>query len=162
MVGSFALKALQSRGIDPETVARLNIFTGRAEQDESGETRVVPDESGNVVVFPFMERGAIVAEKYRAAGKKFWQRRGGRRTFWNSDVLDDPTLEHMPLIITEGEIDALTAIDCGFPLTVSVPDGAPAVRDSLSPSALRAKRRYEQIPDEEMRVLIAWMRLLQR
>lgn len=40
--------------------------------------------------------------------------------------------------------------------------GAPAVRDSLSPSALRAKRRYEQIPDEEMRVLIAWMRLLQR
>ena len=28
--------------------------------------------------------------------------------------------------ITEGEIDAITAIECGFPLSVSVPDGAPA------------------------------------
>jgi twinkle protein len=31
----------------------------------------------------------------------------------------------MPLIITEGELDAMTAIQCGFPLAVSVPDGAP-------------------------------------
>lgn len=135
-VGNFALKALQSRGIDPETVVRLNIFTGRADQDENGETRVVADENGNVVVFPFIERGVVVAEKYRAAGKKFWQRRGGRRTFWNADVLDDPALEHMPLIITEGEIDALTAIECGFPLTVSVPDGAPAVKDGEDPEQL--------------------------
>src|SRR5262249_9416209 len=33
-----------------------------------------------------------------------------------------------PLIITEGEVDALTAIDCSFPFTVSVPDGAPPPR----------------------------------
>jgi twinkle protein len=39
----------------------------------------------------------------------------------------------MPLTITEGEIDALTVIDCGFPLTVSVPDGAPPVRDGEDP-----------------------------
>jgi twinkle protein len=42
-------------------------------------------------------------------------------------VLDDPALEHgtHPLIITEGEPDALAAICCGYPLAVSVPDGAP-------------------------------------
>ena len=96
----------------------------------------MPDENGNIVVFPFIERGSIVAEKYRAAGKKFWQRKDGRRTFWNADVLDDPALDHYPLIITEGEIDAITAIDCGFPLTVSVPDGAPAVRDGEDPEEL--------------------------
>jgi twinkle protein len=135
-VGNFALKALQSRGIDPETVARLSIYTGRSVAGEDGESHVVPDENGNIVVFPFIERGSIVAEKYRAAGKKFWQRKDGRRTFWNADVLDDPALDHYPLIITEGEIDAITAIDCGFPLTVSVPDGAPAVRDGEDPEEL--------------------------
>ena len=135
-VGNFALKALQSRGIDPETVARLSIYTGRSVTGEDGESHVVPDENGNIVVFPFIERGSIVAEKYRAAGKKFWQRKDGRRTFWNADVLDDPALDHYPLIITEGEIDAITAIDCGFPLTVSVPDGAPAVRDGEDPEEL--------------------------
>jgi twinkle protein len=135
-VGHFALKVLHQRGIDPETVVRLGIYTGSSREGENGETSVVPDENGNIVVFPFMEHGRAVAEKYRAAHKRFWQRAGGRRTFWNADVLDDPALDHMPLIITEGEIDALTAIDCGFPLTVSVPDGAPAVRDGENPEDL--------------------------
>lgn len=136
LAGNFAQKALMSRGIDPETVARLGIYTGKSVQSETGETSVIPDDTGNIVVFPFIERGHTVAEKYRAAGKKFWQRKDGRRTFWNADVLDDPALESFPLIITEGEIDALTAIDCGFPLTVSVPDGAPAVRDGEDPEEL--------------------------
>ena len=70
------------------------------------------------------ERGVVVAEKYRTPDNRFWQRPGGRRTFWNADVLDDPALAvgQYPLIITEGEIDALTAIDCGFPLA-QVPTG---------------------------------------
>src|SRR5262249_10308003 len=51
------------------------------------------------------------------------------KTFWNADVLDDPQLGNgMPLVITEGELDALSAIDSGWPFTVSVPDGAPPVR----------------------------------
>lgn len=133
---NFAQKALQSRGIDPETVVRLGIYTGRTVTNGKGESSVIADDTGNIVVFPFIERGMSVAEKYRASGKKFWQRQGGRRTFWNSDVLDDPALDHYPLVITEGEIDALTAIDCGFPLTVSVPDGAPAVRDGEDPEEL--------------------------
>jgi mono/diheme cytochrome c family protein len=38
--------------------------------------------------------------------------------------------------------------------------GAPAVQDSLSPSTVRAKRRYEQIPPADMRVLIAYLSAL--
>lgn len=125
ILGAKGAAAFERRGLSPETVVKYGIYT--AERLESGE--VVPSESGNVIVFPFFERDVVVNEKYRAPGKKFWQRTGGRRTFWNADALDDPALAdgRMPLIITEGEPDALTAIDCGFPLTVSVPDGAPGV-----------------------------------
>jgi twinkle protein len=139
-LGPIGLEAFERRGISPETAARYAIYTGSRQADG----RVIPDSAGNIVVFPILERGAVVNEKFRAPGKKFWQRPGGRRTFWNSDALDDPALEtgQLPLIITEGELDALTAIDCGFPLTVSVPDGAPPVPDGADPAEL------EPIADE--------------
>jgi cytochrome c5 len=38
--------------------------------------------------------------------------------------------------------------------------GASAVQDSLSPSAVRAKRRYEQIPAADMRALIVYLAAL--
>ena len=136
-LGTKGVKAFEARGISPETAARYQVYTGRV-TDDGGAREVVPDENGNIVVFPFVDRGRIVAEKYRAPGKKFWQRAGGKRTFWNADALDDPALEAgaAALTITEGEVDCLTAIDCGFPLSVSVPDGAPAVREGEDPTDL--------------------------
>jgi twinkle protein len=112
----------EKRAISPDLVTKLEIYT--AARDGNGAC--VPSARGNVLVFPFFEHGVVVNEKYRGPGKVFWQTKGGRKTFWNSDVLDDPGLEQglYPLTITEGEIDALTAIDNGWPLTVSVPDGA--------------------------------------
>jgi twinkle protein len=140
-LGRTAVQAFEGRGISAETAARFGIYTGKTVQTAGPEPRsdVVPDAEGNVVVFPFFERSVVVAEKYRAPGKRFWQRPGGRRTFWNADALDDPSLAtgHLPLIITEGEIDALTAVDCGFPLAVSVPDGAPTVPTGERPDELR-------------------------
>lgn len=134
VLGRIGLEAFERRKISPETAARFAIYTASRAVDGT----VSPDVAGNIVVFPFEEHGAVVNEKYRGPGKKFWQRKGGRRTFWNADALDDPGLEsgQLPLVITEGELDALTAIECGFPLSVSVPDGAPAVNDSEDPSAL--------------------------
>ncbi len=122
VLGKKGAEAFERRGIGAETVARLNVYTGKFIDGE-----VVPHEDGNIIVFPFIEHGVSVNEKFRGPQKKFWQRTGGRKTFWNSDALDDPALAdgRLPLVITEGEIDALTAIDCGWPLSVSVPDGAP-------------------------------------
>lgn len=139
-LGRKVAEAFEKRGISAETVARYGIYTARWDSERK---EALPEETGNVVVFPFLERGAVVSEKYRAPGKKFWQKAGGRRTFWNADALDDPALANgtMPLIITEGEIDALTAIDCGFPLTVSVPDGAPPADDD--------KRPRDEKPEDE-------------
>jgi len=132
-LGPAGIAAIEARCISVETAVKYGIYTGRSDRGE-----VIADAAGNVLAFPFERRGAVVGEKYRAQPKKFWQRAGGQRTFWNADALDDPGLEsgYLPLIITEGEFDALTAIDCGFPLSVSVPDGAPPVRDGENPDDL--------------------------
>lgn len=134
VLGPIGLEAFERRAINPDTAARYAIFT--ASKDWNND--VVPDSKGNIIVFPFLEHGRVVNEKYRAPGKKFWQRSCGRRTFWNADALDDPALENgqQPLVITEGELDALSAIDSGFPLAVSVPDGAPPVADGDDPENL--------------------------
>lgn len=133
-LGPIGLEAFERRSISAETAARYAIYT--ASRTVDGD--IVPDSRGNIVVFPFLQHGTAVNEKYRAPGKKFWQRSGGRRTFWNADALDDPTLEsgQNALVITEGEIDALSAIECGFPLAVSVPDGAPPVPEGKEPADL--------------------------
>lgn len=136
--GNMAVKAFEGRGINPETASRFAIYTAKSVQNEDGSRETIPDPNGNIIVFPFIDGGQEVGAKFRAPGKRFWQRAGGKRTFWNADVMDDPALESgsAPLIITEGEIDALTAIDCGFPFTVSVPDGAPAVMEGEDPEEL--------------------------
>jgi twinkle protein len=114
---------LRERALDTKMAASYGLYTGKA----IGRSTVVPDRDGEIIVFPYLEKGVIVAEKYRAPQKRFWQRPNGRRTFWNADVLDDAALEEgaHSLVITEGEFDALTAICSGYRFVVSVPDGAP-------------------------------------
>ena len=52
---------------------------------------------------------------------------GAPLALWNADCLSDPRLRNgqAPLLITEGEWDAIAAIQSGCPCTVSVPNGAP-------------------------------------
>jgi twinkle protein len=86
---------------------------------------------GSAIAFGFVRDGQIVNRKYRTSlvqgdKGKIWQDKGGVKCVWNEDVLRDDTLLDQPLIITEGELDALSAIQAGFVRTISVPDGAPA------------------------------------
>ena len=132
VIGQAAIEFFQKRGIGLDTVEKLGIYTASQGQ---------PDPDGAAICFPFFENGTSVNEKYRhATEKRFHQRKGGRRTFWNSAILDEVALTAgaKALIITEGEVDALTAIECGFPHAVSVPDGAPAVRPGEKATDLRA------------------------
>lgn len=133
--GAMAAKAFEGRKINPETAARYSVYTASVPA-EGGVVR--PDANGNVIAFPYVDHGVTVAEKYRAPGKRFWQREGGKRTFWNADVMDDPALHdgRQALVITEGEIDALSVIDAGYPFAVSVPDGAPPVPQGKEPGDL--------------------------
>jgi twinkle protein len=118
MISDRHLAWLESRGISAETAVRHGLST----------------VDGSVLAFPFIEGGKAVGTKFRGPNKKFWQNAPARKTFWNADALDDPGLAAgtLPLIITEGEIDAMTAIECGWPLAVSVPEGAPNETDTVA------------------------------
>jgi twinkle protein len=129
-----ALAWFEGRAIDVETVLRMGVFSGRLERrgDEANpENVVVADANGDILVFPYLEAGQEVNAKYRAAGKRLWQKVGGKKTLYNSDVLDDPALKtgEAALVWVEGEPDCLAVIQAGYPFVVSVPDGAPAARD---------------------------------
>lgn len=110
-------QALQKRGLDPELASRLGLWSQRS-----------PSGGGDALVIPFLRNGEVVNRKYRTltGEKKFWQDKGGFKCFWNEDVLRDETLTSSPVVITEGEMDAMAAIMSGYARTISVPEGAPA------------------------------------
>lgn len=77
--------------------------------------------------FEYRERGQVIKRKYRKLPKeKFWQEPVGVESlFWNVDALHEAGANEEVLVITEGELDAIAAIQSGATWTVSVPDGAP-------------------------------------
>lgn len=108
------LEILEARALDVETLLRHGV--------KSSERF-----GADWIEIPYLKRGEIVNNKYRTIGgkKAFQQDAGAMKIFWNRDVLDDESLKSMPVVICEGEFDALAAIQCGYLRTVSVPDGAP-------------------------------------
>jgi twinkle protein len=105
-------KWLTARGLDLETATRYGLFTDRQ------------SPGGRDLVIPYRREGKTVNHKYRGPQKRFRQDAGAPKALWNEDCLRDATLVTEPLIVTEGELDALAAIQVGFPRSVSVPDGA--------------------------------------
>lgn len=111
-----AIAYLESRGISGEVASRHGIYSDRH------------PEIGPSVVFPFFEGGKEVNAKWRTRDKDMRQIPNAVKTFYNSDAIDLAAAEDKFLLITEGEIDCLSAIEAGYPWTVSVPDGAPNQR----------------------------------
>jgi twinkle protein len=115
----------QVRGLDPDLARRLGISTKR-------------DGSANWISVPYVERGQVINHKYRTASdKRHRMDDGAPLTLWNHDALLRDA--DKPLIVTEGEWDALAVIQSGFSRCVSVPNGAPQTRtDNLAEA-----KRYE-------------------
>jgi len=112
----------------------MGLYSGRRLRDGS----IAADEQGDILCFPFFENGQEVNTKYRwrqDGERRFMQRKGGAKTVFNADVLFDEDLMNdlesgtQSLIWTEGEFDCMAGVDCGYPTTVSVPDGAAPGRD---------------------------------
>lgn len=141
----------ESRGINQEVVKRMGVYSG-----QHLDTGVKPDPNGNIIVFPYLRAGSPVNAKYRAQGKRFYQQTSGTPCFWNSDILSDPALieGRSALVIVEGEMDALSVLQAGYPFVVSVPNGAPPpLPEGVSPG---------DIDDDDDRfkyVMIDWDRL---
>lgn len=125
------------RGLDPENLVRHRV--------RCGESKVMGGREA--VAIPYVQGGEVKALKVRAVGSRAdldhpfdWSPRGAKVTLWNVDILGDDTLREHPVIVTEGEFDALAVIECGFPRTVSIPHGAASGPRYIHDHADRLKR----------------------
>ncbi len=125
---------LAGRKIDPVLAEKFGLTTTQR-------------DGGYWLTVPYVYRGEAINHKYRLTSQKDHRMDiGAPLSLWNADVLSSPEVRGgATVIITEGEWDALAAIQSGFPFTVSVPNGAPA---NLTPE-----------PEEQTRY--AWFRLHQ-
>jgi len=106
---------LQTRGISKETADKMKLFASEKWFSRLGKQT-------QAIGFPYYRNGALTAAKYRAIeGKDFTQDAGGAHDFFGIDLVNPD----LPIVIVEGEIDALTGIECGIPNVISVPSGAP-------------------------------------
>jgi twinkle protein len=78
----------------------------------------------SVVQFPYIKDGQVVNIKHRAENKEFQQEKNAEKCLYRFDEISK--LEGDTLIITEGEIDALSVQTAGFNMVASIPDGAPS------------------------------------
>ena len=140
------LEWLDGRKISVEVATNTGCYSAKR-----GSTGVEPDPEGRILVFPYREDGVELNAKYRAPGKRFWQKQGGKKLLWNRDILSDPSLHDgsNALVITEGEMDALALITAGYPFVVSVPDGAPPARDAQGKMIDVPENTYDIDPDND-------------
>lgn len=122
---------IEARGLDPLLAEKLGLET-------------VTRDGARWLAIPYVHDGEIVNHKYRRTTEKDHRMDAGAPLLlWNADCLKDPRLRNgqTPLVITEGEWDALAAIQAGWPCVVSVPNGAP----SSETADLDNAKRYEWI-----------------
>jgi len=81
-----------------------------ADRDFEIDAALLQSQGGRDLVVPYRREGKIMNRKYRGPQKRFRQDPGAPRMFWNEDSLRDMTLAKEPLVVSEGELDALAAI----------------------------------------------------
>lgn len=95
--------------------------------EDRGITRSIVNDSkigyeNRWIQFPFFKDGEVVNIKSRTADKRFRQSKNAEKCFYRFDFMKGMET----IIITEGEMDALSLVQSGYANVVSVPDGATA------------------------------------
>lgn len=108
---------LEKRGISKETAEKARLQPIRKYFKGVGETEGI--------AFPYYNLdGELASNKYRACkAKEFTADPGGKSLLWGLHQAFDKS---KALVITEGEMDAISLMEAGIPNAVSVPSGAPA------------------------------------
>ena len=114
------LNFLTSRGISEATAKQAKLFSAEKYFSKLNKRT-------DAIAFPYFKDGKFISAKYRSIeGKDFIQDSGGAHDFFGIDNVDVAK----PIIIVEGEMDALSLMECGIQNVLSVPNGAPmAVKD---------------------------------
>jgi len=108
-----AVRYFESRMIKQSTLNLMKVYS---------DTEFMPQigKDTEVICFPYFMDGKLKNIKFRGGNKSFKMVSGAELIFWNIDCLK----ECNEVIITEGEIDALSYINLGFTNVLSVPNGA--------------------------------------
>ena len=118
---------IEARGLDPALAEKLGFET---------TTR----DGAAWLSIPYREGETTINHKYRLTSeKRHMMDSGAPLGLWNADCLTAPEVVNgqAPVVITEGEWDAMAAIQSGFRFAVSVPNGAPAQRTADLETATR-------------------------
>jgi twinkle protein len=106
---------LTARGIDPEIAHKLGL--------RGSEERIN---------FAYVKNGKLIYWKWRGIKEKsFGCQPGQTPFFWNFDAIHDKSI-NQPLLITEGELDCVAAVQCGHVRSISVPNGSQGEGAKLS------------------------------
>jgi len=95
------------------------------------------------IQFPFYKGGEVVNIKSRTADKKFRQEKNAEKCFYRFDHMEGMET----IIITEGEMDALSLVECGYNNVVSIPDGA------IAPNAKPSDAKFSYLLSAEKQML---------
>jgi len=91
------------------------------------------------IQFPFYKGGEVVNVKSRTADKKYRQSKNAEKCFYRFDHM----VGMKAIIITEGEMDALSIVQAGYSNVVSVPDGA------IAPNSNPSDRKFSYLLSAE-------------
>ena len=134
MIHGKHLEWIERRGISAELASQLGLFT----KTEGGK---------NWLAVPYFENGKPINHKYRLTSEKDHRMDGGAPLIlWNLDCLIEKP-QDKPLVITEGEWDAMAVMQSGYPWVVSVPNGSSKRKDADQPSQylFHAKERLDKV-----------------
>jgi len=120
-------KTFKAPATKPETASdkAAAYLKQRGFSTETWQRRGVGCDGDGNIVMPYYENGKPVLMKFRPAHKvkkgekKGWREEGGKPVFWGMD----DCAPDKPLLICEGEMDALALDEAGLTNVVSVPSG---------------------------------------
>lgn len=119
----------QQRCLDLDLLQRYRITLpfAKFEKRTQGQSEKAEYESIQCIGFNYFDGTRYINTKFRTLDKRFSLVHGAELIPWNIDAIQGQPVCY----ITEGEFDALTLIQCGYPQTISVPNGAQKNLDFL-------------------------------
>jgi twinkle protein len=140
------------RGIDPVHALDLGVFSVRSVNGEW-----VADPTSTNIAIPYFVNGEVVHYKYRSTvgDKRFASSKNSEPVFYNLDACRGAT----DVFICEGELDVIALSSIGVDTAMSVPNGAPGLKEDGTPQSADGKLKCmasgQKVLDDARRVYIA-------
>lgn len=135
-LSNLIVKYFAGRGIGLSTLVKARVYSTVHYLAGTGQQTLC-------MAFPYYRNGELLNVKYRDARKNMTQEKDPEPCLWNIDAAAGAKT----ICITEGEIDALSLIECGYTAAVSVDKGAPNAKDADAGKKLECVANCREILD---------------